>query len=935
MVFVLGSQMQAQKTIAPLRERIDLSGQWNTSLGECRLPGTTDENRLGPGAQSRDNTGQLTRLYPYAGPVTYTRTVVIPQSMVGKSLVLNMERTKPSTLWIDGDSIGSICQLYCAHEYPLPPLSAGSHEVKIRIDNSDSAVPASVHGSHAWAESTQTNWNGILGDFYIEARPDVYINKVNVYPDVEKKTAKVSVTFTSSKAAKLPLTLRAEVYNSQLPAQPVVVSATQAAVVGENHYETTISLGDDQQLWSEFHPSLYRLKTSIGDRDEYLTTFGVRKFETEGTQFVINGCKTFLRGTHDACVFPLTAYCPTDVYEWQRTFRIAKAYGINHYRFHSYTPTEAAFIAADLEGIYLQCELPVWGTIEKKNTDLNTFLLHEAHGLIDAFGQHPSFMMMGLGNELWGETDTMAEWLDSFRKQDDRHLYCFGSNNWLGWKGAQDGEDYFVTCRVGGGTHYSTNTRTSFSFADEDDGGILNHVRPNTRADFSHPVSLSPRPIVSHESCQFQIFPDFSEIKKYKGVLYPYNFEVFQKRFEDTFGNSRLASAYHHATGAWAVDCYKADMEYCFRTPKFGGFQLLDIKDYPGQGTALVGILDAFMDSKGLISAKEFRQFCSPVVPMALMDSLCITSGTTLTADLSLCNYEENDYRTPLIWELRNKAGEILTSNIIRNVNVPQGATARVGRITFDIPADQPTSVLTLQLTTGKYSNSYKVWVYNEAQTDFEASLSAKKDGIILTDMLDAKTMDRLKQGAKVLFTPSLASIEKQSVGGLFTPDYWNYAMFKTISENNNKPVSPGTLGICVLDNENGALDDFPNDKRTDWQWWCILRNSRPLILNSLTDYVPIISMVDNIERNHNLGILMEFAVGKGKLMISTTDLQTISQYVEGRQYRRSIINYMRSDGFAPKVSLTDDQLHTLLNGETKIRDIQGVKNETDYKKHD
>ena len=70
-----------------------------------------------------------------------------------------------------------------------------------------------------------------------------------------------------------------------------------------------------------------------------------------------------LRGKHDGLIFPKTGYAPTDVNEWLRVLGIAKSYGINHYRFHTCCPPDAAFTAADLLGIYMEPELPFWGTI--------------------------------------------------------------------------------------------------------------------------------------------------------------------------------------------------------------------------------------------------------------------------------------------------------------------------------------------------------------------------------------------------------------------------------------------------------------------------------------------------------------------------------------------------------------------------------------------
>lgn len=930
------------------RHSIDLSGEWKSSLGTCKLPGTTDENRLGGGKHPTDVTSQFTRLYPFAGKVVYERDIDIPASMEGKRLTLIMERTKPSTLWIDGDSIGSICQLYAPHEYVLPTLKAGKHHIKLLIDNSDSAVPSGVHGSHAWTDATQTNWNGVIGRFAIEATDPTFIANMQLYPDIDLNEVKVKMKVHVSKSAKYNLTLRRSLNIGESEEDGIVTEKMQLKA-GDNTIEMLMDMGENPRLWSEFHPDLYTLTATIeGKRssDKLVKTFGMRKFSTEGTQFVINGNKTFLRGTHDGCVFPLTAYCPADVEEWRRVFTIAKEYGINHYRFHSYTPTEAAFQAADELGIYLHTELPMWGTIDSTTVVLNDFLRHEAFTTLDFLGNHPSFIGLGLGNELWGDVDEMRRWLDDFRAVDNRHLYSMGSNNDLGWKGPKEGEDFYITCRVGSTplnpsdkNPFATHARTSFSFADADNGGILNWQRPDTRHDFSNVVPLCKTPIVSHETCQFQIYPDYRELPKYTGVLYPYNHEIFRNRLKEN-GLTAQIDAFHDCTGRWAIDCYKADMEYCMRTPGFGGYQLLDIKDYPGQGSALVGILDAFMDSKGIVTSDDFRGWNSPVVPMAHFDSYCLTTADTLRVDFSMSNYTEDDYHTPLSWALTSVDANGNATNLFAKngefdyVDVFQGDVTPVGSISLPLSGIEQSTQLRLTLTSGTYHNYYNLWVY--ANTDNNHSLpfatQAKQQGILVADTLDSQVERALAKGSTVILTPSFHSIEHQSVGGLFTPDYWNYAMFKTISENNNKPVSPGTLGM-LMSTTHPLFSNFPTEGRSDWQWWSIALNSRPLILNTLShDYRPLIQTVDNVERNHKLGILMEFRIGKGKVLLSTTNLDAITSYPEGAAYANALLKYAISKDFAPQTTISTNELRTLLYQETKVRNIQGVKNITDYK---
>ena len=945
------------------RESIDLSGVWQSSLGECRLPGTTDENKLGKGERPTDMTTALTRLYPYVGEVTYSRIINIPAGFADKRLELIMERTKSSTLWIDGDSIGHFDHLYAPHCYRLPELTAGEHKVEIRIDNSLGSVPSGIHGSHAWTDATQTNWNGILGRFCIEASPKaIHINNVYVYPDIHKKIATVEVSVSAATDCEADFDMPCRSWNSPEPVQTLGVKSHESLKAGDNIVSLTLDMGDNPLLWSEFHPALYSLGVEVsvdGASDGFETTFGMREFATEpyiatqnqgdhvhvgdtiGSLFTINGFRTFLRGKHDACVFPLTGYAPMDVESWQKVFRIAKAYGINHYRCHSYTPPRAALLAADIEGIYFEIELPYWGFMSTEQTQLNDFMTREGRMVLDYMGNSPSFMMLGLGNELSGEYDEMHLMVDQLKAHDtrdqtrlSRHLYSFGANNNLGWRGPQDGEDCFITCRVGGYAtnapaeipdKYSSHVRSSFSFADADDGGIINGIRPNSAINYTHAVRLCPRPVVSHETCQFQIYPDYDEIEKYTGVLYPYNYEVFRSRLEEN-GMTDQAKDFHRATGEWAMDCYKADIEYVLRTPGMAGYELLDLQDYPGQGSALCGVLDAFMDSKGVITEEQFCQFVAPVVPLALFRDFCMWNDKIETIPVAISNFLEESFSQPVEWTV---TGEDFSLNgEIPAQEVANGEVRTVGEIVLgnslaDLKSPRQ---LTLSLTCGDYSNQYRFWVY------VKEAISSESEGIVLAKQFDNKVKQALADGHKVVLTPRLADIVSQSVGGMLTPDYWNYAMFKSISENNNRPVSPGTLGL-LFDEANPLFANFPTLGRSDWQWWSIVRNSRPLILNSLPkDYRPMVQVVDNIERNHKLGLMVDLKVGKGSLLICPTDLDAIAGTPEGAAYKTAILRYAASEDFDPKTEATQDDIETLLNVSAKSRNIQGVKNISDYK---
>ena len=923
--------MLAQGSDSPLS--LSLAGEWNVTLGDAKevkhamLPGTIDTNHLGFAPSDTTETTHLTRLYAYKGKATYSRTIEIPKQWKKAAVELFLERTKPTWVYVDGNLVDSCNFISTPQRYILPKLKTGKHQLDIVVDNSR-GVPEQVYGSsHAYTEDTQTNWNGIIGEISLK--------------QVELKAG--------------------------------------------------------QKLKSGMVQSESRQYTG-----KVLPCF--RDFRIEGAHFYADGHPVFLRGKHDAAVWPLTGHVDMTVEGWMKYLGICRAYGINHVRFHSWCPPEAAFVAADSLGIYLQPELPFWGSFDDKDETLMTFLHQEGENILREYGHHPSFRMMALGNELWGSIDKMKEFVDDFREIAPDKYYTFGSNYYLGYQGVKEGMDYFTTCRIGGEGwgKYNTHTRGSFSFADAYDGGIINHFRPNTTMNFDEACDkwASPQPwqrqdveqtsykraagipIISHETGQFQTYPDFREIKKYTGVLYPYNFEIFRRRLAAA-GMLSQADDFHKASGLWSVRLYKADIEMDLRTKNMAGFQLLDIQDYPGQGSAFVGILDAFMESKGIITANEWHQWCSSVVPLLVTDRFCYDENEMMNAKVQIANYGGESLKgKKLLWKLdyapdENSADDASPkagANIDRfnqpsplaqgeiPITTDEEGLIDIGEIhhkmkvmadgfndgngtCLDVKIPSRKVILTLDIDYGRYDarrhrNTYDLWIYTT-----EKNLDIYKKGVVITSDLTDEVAKKLEKGAKVLWLPTtsknfVASADTISqagnatpytVGGLFQTDYWNYRMFKTICENNKKTVSPGTLGI-LTNSKHPIFCDFPTEMHTNWQWFPVIKDSHPLVLDNFAkDDKPIVQVIDNIERNHKLGLVMEWKVGAGKLLVCMSDLEKASEYPEGRAFYESVLSYMRSPEFAPQSEITIADLRKKLKEEPRQISLKELNNISQY----
>lgn len=923
--------MLAQGSDSPLS--LSLAGEWNVTLGDAKevkhamLPGTIDTNHLGFAPSDTTETTHLTRLYAYKGKATYSRTIEIPKQWKKAAVELFLERTKPTWVYVDGNLVDSCNFISTPQRYILPKLKTGKHQLDIVVDNSR-GVPEQVYGSsHAYTEDTQTNWNGIIGEISLKL---------------------------------------------------VELKAGQKLKSGMVQSESRQYTGKVLPCFKDFH--------------------------IEGAHFYADGHPVFLRGKHDAAVWPLTGHVDMTVEGWMKYLGICSAYGINHVRFHSWCPPEAAFVAADSLGIYLQPELPFWGSFDDKDEKLMAFLHQEGENILREYGHHPSFRMMALGNELWGSIDKMKEFVDDFRKIAPGKYYTFGSNYYLGYQGVKEGMDYFTTCRIGGEGwgKYNTHTRGSFSFADAYDGGIINHFRPNTTMNFDEACDkwASPQPwqkqdveqtsykraagipIISHETGQFQTYPDFREIKKYTGVLYPYNFEIFRRRLAAA-GMLSQADDFHKASGLWSVKLYKADIEMDLRTKNMAGFQLLDIQDYPGQGSAFVGILDAFMESKGITTANEWHQWCSSVVPLLVTDRFCYDENEMMNAKVQIANYGGESLKgKKLVWKLDyaldENFGDDAAPNAGANIDrfnqpspLAQGeipittdeeGLIDIGKIhhkmkvmadgfndgngtCLDVKIPSRKVVLTLDIDYGRYDarrhrNTYDLWIYTT-----EKNLDIYKEGVVITSDLTDEVAKKLEKGAKVLWMPTTSknfvafadtisqagNATPYTVGGLFQTDYWNYRMFKTICENNKKTVSPGTLGI-LTNPKHPIFCDFPTEMHTNWQWFPVIKESHPLVLDNFAKGVkPIVQVIDNIERNHKLGLVMEWKVGAGKLLVCMSDLEKASEYPEGRAFYESVLSYMRSPEFAPQSEITIANLRKKLKEEPRQISLKELNNISQY----
>lgn len=596
-----------------------------------------------------------------------------------------------------------------------------------------------------------------------------------------------------------------------------------------------------------------------------------------------------MRGTLECAIFPETGYPPTDTASWMRIYRIARAYGLNQLRFHSWCPPKAAFEAADRTGFYLQVECGSWanqGSSIGDGAPLDQFIYDEGDRILKAYGNHPSFCMFLYGNEPAGNNQQawLGKLIQYWRSKDNRRIYTSGA----GWPVIPESD-------------YNSISEPRIQRWGEGLNSIINAQPPRSDYDWRDQIENVGKPTVSHEIGQWCVYPDFKEIARYTGVLKARNFEIFKEQLIDN-GMAQLADSFLLASGKLQALCYKADIEAALRTPGFGGFQLLDLHDFPGQGTALVGVLNPFWEEKGYISAAEYNRFCNATVPLARLPKMIFSGGETLKVPVEIAHFGEQELKniTPK-WKLTDSSGKIITEGKLAETTIPLGNGCSLGEINQPLPDVSEAKQLKLVVSVAQFANDWDIWLYPATQPEVRGN-------IFVTQKFDAASLKVLNNGGSVLLTPGKGSIKPAKGGDVavgFSSIFWNTAW--TMGQ------PPHTLGI-LCNPEHPALADFPTEYHSNYQWWDAMSHSNAILLSSLSpELKPIVRIIDDWVTNRPLGLIVEGRIGKGKIIITGIDLlKDIDKRPEAQQLLFSLKKYMNSSQFKPITLLTEEQIGSL-----------------------
>lgn len=894
----------AQKT-----STISLSGEWDFSLdpknlgekeswaekvldNKITLPGTTDQAQYGEKTVGSDY-GILTRAYKYIGPAWYQREIIIPKNSGNKEFELFLDRVLwESKVWVDGKYCDLQDGIGVPHTHRLGKLKAGKHSLTIRINND------MIHNigdkGHAYSEYTQSIWNGAVGRIELRPIEAVHVSNVKTWPDIDKKELKL--TFDVENTAKSSgINYRFTLIDLTTGKKILEEAKKEQVAAGKTQHTTTLKLDQDIKLWDEFSPNLYKLIVESKAGKAVETTdveFGFRKVSASKSKVLINDQPVFFRGNLDCVHFPLTGYPSCDSAEWERIFKIYKDYGMNHVRFHSWCPPQAAFVAADRLGMYLQVEIlwiDWWMTTAPKdrpdmltkglpqglgkNPSADAFVQAEMKRMMDAYGNHPSFVMFCIGNEL-GNSDfnTMEKWVAKMKAIDNRHLYAVSTARKI------------MPCDQFMATHNIPNV-----------GGTYGVRGYTTDFDLESNYSKANIPIIAHELGQYPVYPLWSEIDKYTGVLKARNLEDCRASARKNHLEG-MDYKFHMASGALQDLLYKAHLENLFRTPSCAGFQMLSMADYQGQGEALVGWLDCFWDSKGITTPESFRRYCNTVVPLARFKKFVWETKEIFDAQLQVANYGAGTINTKAVWMLTSSEGRVIEQGSINNLKILRGELKDIGKVAINFnkitQAGKYTFSIMLQGT--EFHNSWNLWIY--------PPITPVSGDVMVANEFSEEVRKKLDQGGKVLLVANKLGTEQTSRPINFEPLFWSTVFFPGQSNS--------TLGLYV-NNAHPALSKFPSDSFSDYQWEAISQG-QSFVLTAYPEIIPVAQPISDFHINDKLGSIFECKVGKGKLMVCGYNITNDDNPV-ARQMKYNLLAYMNQSNFNPTYEMNANDLKTML----------------------
>ena len=890
------------------RGRLDLNGTWQFRLdpqeqGEAQAWHSkavefTREIRV-PGAWQAQGVGEPKGAlrHDYAGTAWYRRTVPVPQAWSGKSVRLRIGGAhRYTTLYVNGRKIADHRGFSAPFSFDITDAIRPGEEnvLALRIVN-PGEVP--LEGPREQKPINPTgmlnyigNWGGIYGNVELQATDPTWIESVYIRPDVERSLARFAVTVRTREGGGYAGDVRVSIGSRDERRTSVRVEAG-----GRTEVEVVVPV-TNARLWSPDQPYLYSaaitLQQGRRERDRVEERFGMRQLQTRGNVLLLNGKPLYLRGYGDDNIEVLTGFPPAERATYVERLRQARSFGFNTVRFHSMTPAEEFFHAADEVGMLVMAELPAAYT--QYVLPHKEFLREELESVVLAYRNRPSLLSIAFGNEF------NLSWLgtDAERKQFLETV-----------------EDYY---RLAKSLH--------------PDGVVLSNdgyvMRPTDMVSHYGP-GLPDLPVVKHEFGEYYCsLPDISLLDRFTGVYMPEWLKVKQRWVADNGLGSEYAGYVRNSQRLQQLG-RKFQIERVRQKQDITGYHYWLIVDFPGgtgEGDSWEeGWFDYFWQPKG-IEPRDGQTINSAVLPLigTSVKDRTLWNGTGREVDVIVSNYGERDLRdAPLSWRAVAD-GQTIASGTER-INVPMGKVQKVAQVTVKAPADANARKLELVVDVDNaHTNSWSFWSFPRnallGSTDAPVYSTLKWAGVgrlypflqegapkdpsalLITPVLDEPALQHLRDGGRVWLMTERGQTAARAEVAFF-------------------PAAGGALGTVVRDHP--AFRGFPTEGFADLQFFNLLDGAVPLPLDRWTGgLVPIMSGIRTtagfLSKSKDLsrvGYVFDAKVGKGRLLVTTLRFRAHfdEAYPEAIYLFDRLLRYATSPDFAPKAEPDEQALRALM----------------------
>lgn len=889
----------------PWQFRTDPANQGERDSWHSAGP-TFDRTITVPGAWQAQGVGEPRGFmrHDYAGPAWYRRTVAIPATWKGQSITLRIGGAhRYTTVYLNGKKLGE-------HRGFSSPFSFDATEaarpgadnvLAIRIENPGAAP---LDGPREQKPDFPTgllnyigNWGGIYGNVELRATDPVRIDQLYVRPDVTASATTFVVTVKNGSGAAFSGDVKVAITPKYQGTARVDVPAG-----GSADAEVRV-LMPGATPWSPDQPHLYTAAITLGggkgskSGDRVEERFGLRQFATKGNVLLLNGKPIYLRGYGDDNIEVLTGFPPSSRGVFLERLKLARSFGFNAVRFHSMTPPEEYFQAADEAGLLVMAELPAAYT--QYVLPHKEFLREELERVVLSYRNRPSFLSLAFGNEF------NLTWLDT---EEERKQFL-------------------------------ATVADFYTFAKKlhPDGLLLSNdgyvMKPTDLVSHYGP-GLPDLPTVKHEFGEYYCsLPDISLIDKFTGLYLPEWLRVKKTWVEENGLGSAYATYVKNSMRLQQLG-RKYQIERVRRQQDVTGYHYWLIVDYPGgtgEGDSWEeGWFDYFWQPKG-ITPREGQEINAAVLPLIGAGVNDRSLSEKKIIDVIISNYGQSDLRdAPVSWKLVDASGSAGAQTVASgklNVSVPMGAVTKVAPISIDkLPGGAARKLELVVDVNGAATNRWTFWSFprdgrlDRSETPVystvrwaginrlypfvrsEAITSGDKNALLVTSSLDESALAHLKAGGRVWLMAEQGAIQPRNAVDFF-------------------PAAGGAQGTVIKNHP--ALDGFPHEGFADLQFFNLMDRAVPVPLDKWSkDFEPIVGGIRTtagfLAKTKNLsrvGYVFEGKVGQGKLLVTTLRFREHldEAYPEAIALFDRLLRYASGASFTPTAEIGDEQLQALL----------------------